>query len=431
MRNGGVDRVPTMERPSDCDEGFDRELVSKLEGRFSRSDVVTKLEAIHTLEQVGCGRASLALLKRLVRSEEEPEVRTAAKNAFAVVLQRYKESGSSLDGSDLLDEEGRLDTGRFLSLLNDPDPVVRLNVLLAVRGLDLESAADILRRRLAEEDDPWVLSTLVKTVVGILDERDLDRIEELVSHEDARVAANALEVLEELSPRRALERARKCLTHSDSRVRTAALAVMVRRVPGEVEEELARMLRSPDPSNRENALYCLSRLDAPPPRLISVLLECFIYESDVHLMKKESSLLEANPSPATLGAMRFLSRSLDERTASIAAELSRRMAEALGMDEAGCERAEMEFISSIEFGEVVRKGFLLPSLPLETASDSASERVRRMIEDKLSESGLAQQSSQVSATGGGTAAPEGRRTLAAVVFALMLTLLALLLLRWS
>jgi hypothetical protein len=243
------------------------------------------------------GSASLPTMTEIVRGEDERLARIAARHAVrfgsreqeTALLASTADAADSVrrvvsrsagrtsfeafwDRYDKLPEDIRRDAGRaMLKLL--PDGLQRLARRLSSGDADgrvraMQIVADLglvagLKERflpLCSHASPRVRSKAV-SLLGSIGVKAIDTLlEKAASDPDARVRANAVEVMEQRSNGRFVPVLTEKARHGANRERANAIKALARMRAGVVHGQLSEMLHDTRPEHRVSALWCLRKL---------------------------------------------------------------------------------------------------------------------------------------------------------------------------
>lgn len=167
-------------------------------------------------------------------------------------------AGALAEASGLVESVQDLDElERYLS---SPDPRIRLEAIAASGHLEADEVVLRLRHRLAREDHPWVIATLVKWLGKLGGPQEIDLIARFLDSRDPRIRANTVEGLAAIGTSRALEHIAPLLDDPNSRVRANAARALHVHSHERAFATLKKMLFSGDPLVSDGALHALSEI---------------------------------------------------------------------------------------------------------------------------------------------------------------------------
>lgn len=305
-------------------------LFSLLREDFESPDPETRKKAIYTLGRLGRGREVLARLQSIAASDESPEVRYTAKKALNYWSEVFEAADAGGDYLDLDGRDGLLDVEKLRSVLESGDSSRQFLAIMEVVQRGEEVALPLIRERLPREDDPWVVSMLVKAVGALGNRADVTTLQPFIHHRNARVVANCVEALDMLGDELVVAMVRPLLTSEDNRVRANAVKTIHRWDPVVALENLRDMARSKREWMRDSAIYCLKVIDSPLcEEILASMLE---EEPSVDLRERILDVLELKGGRLAAGALQALHEAGGADEGSRPAELLRSLALRLDLD---------------------------------------------------------------------------------------------------
>lgn len=306
------------------------------------ADPEARLRGLSALVETPEMRALLKRLFEVARRDPDERVKQGALDLYGKV--RDLMDGSRVMGAALETEAGALDERLVWRLLQQGRPDAKIDTLRVLAARRLTAAAPLLRRRLTEEDDPWVLATLVKALASLGGPEDVDALRPHLGHGDPRVRSNTAEALGMLGTPAALAAVRPHLASQDPRMRGVAALVMVQEDPEEALDTLQAMALAPDEAQKEAALYRLGKLRHGAARVI--LARMASREPDAGRRQRIHELLEVRRAVGALAWLR--SEAGDPDLAAELCERVERVAAELGLDDAGTAEATARFQADSE-----------------------------------------------------------------------------------
>lgn len=311
---------------------------------LENEDPEVRLRGLSALVETPEMRTLLKRLFQVARSDSDDRVKYAAMELYSKV--RDLMDGSRVMGASLETADGKLDEHLVWRLLEHGRPDAKIDTLRVLAGRHLVAAAPLLRRRINDEDDPWVLATMVKALATLGGPEDVDCLRPRLGHGDPRVRSNTAEALGMLGTPAALAAVRPHLASSDPRMRGVAAFVLVEEDPGEALDTLQAMALANEDGAREAALYRLGKIRHGAARVI--LARMASRESDANRRERILELLEQR---RAVGALTWLREETDEAEEDEAEEERRgalqgridRVATDLGLDPDGVAQATTRF----------------------------------------------------------------------------------------
>lgn len=160
----------------------------------------------------------------------------------------------------VLEESFNLD---FLkNSLASPNPEARLKVLKSVALKPLPGMLQVLVEKIGEEQDPFVIATMVKLIGKNGGPEQIDIIKKYLTHEDLRIRANAIEGLEMIGTEKIIPFVVPFLNDLDNRIRANAVKAMSKFSMDETFNVLRAMIKSEHLWMRDSAIFALSQINS-------------------------------------------------------------------------------------------------------------------------------------------------------------------------
>ena len=138
----------------------------------------------------------------------------------------------------------------FLKYICSKEPELRTRVVLKAAEVDFEATIPLLKERLVVEDDMHVFSAIVKAV-GLLGRDDeLPFLSEYLSHEDARVRANAIEGMNRCDKPSRFNLLAAMMGDENHRVRLNAAIGLKREDPSALPDVIDELWEAEEPEAR-------------------------------------------------------------------------------------------------------------------------------------------------------------------------------------
>ncbi|HEY9068908.1 MAG TPA: HEAT repeat domain-containing protein, partial [Candidatus Ozemobacteraceae bacterium] len=150
------------------------------------------------------------------------------------------------------------------TLLDDPEPAVRLECVIALGQLLGDTCRAALLKRLEIEKAAGVRAQIIETLAGLASPDLLVRIAPFLGDSEAQVVMAVLDVIGRMEPGllgpALTDTVKKCLRHADQKVRRKAASLLWRLGVRGVLDELCAWLGGPDTDVRKSALHCFGEI---------------------------------------------------------------------------------------------------------------------------------------------------------------------------
>lgn len=187
----------------------------------------------------------------------------------------------------------------------------------------------VIRDRIVEEDDDWVLATLLRAAGTLGDQYALPVLTPFLRSPDPRIVANAIEALEQVDPDQLTRLLLPMLLHGERRVRAASTVVLGRRRREELMGRLSALARDPNRGNRLRALESLSFLEGDDvDRLLVTMLET---ERDMSVLKGVAELAARQITESSMPLLVSRTRSCHGARHSVLAYVTTALASRYGL----------------------------------------------------------------------------------------------------
>lgn len=215
---------------------------------------------------------AIPYLERMTQ-DASPAVRYFARRGIDQIRRAASRSASSA-WSHAVEEAAsdRIDAVHWKKRLSSQDPLERFRTAAASMRITDPALFPVLIDRLAHEDDPKVLATLLSSIRRHVRADSFETVLPLVSHPDHRVRANAVEVLDDLADPRLLPSLESLIEDPDNRVRGNALKALARWDRPRAFQGAARMASASEIWMRATAVWLLRALGGEPARKLLRLM---------------------------------------------------------------------------------------------------------------------------------------------------------------
>ncbi len=225
-----------------------------------------RIRACRVLAQIGC-ESAIAPLREATR-DEAPAVRYYAGKALnAVKMRMVAASGKIPVERETLAERAerqKLTEGEYLQYLSDPEDKTRLEAIGSSVTCSLffgdGKILHKLLERLEQEDNTFILSSLIKSVGLLGDDSVIPILTRYLRHKNPRVRANTIESLGYMNLKDVFPLIIPMLEDSDHRVMTSAVIALQDCDQVNVMDTVARMLNSDKVWMRDSAAYALGEI---------------------------------------------------------------------------------------------------------------------------------------------------------------------------
>jgi HEAT repeat protein/Flp pilus assembly protein TadD len=238
--------------------------ITELLFHLSSNDYKIKIKAVGELGTMSSIEAYEALKLMLKKNDAvlRPHIKTALGEIEAAlkkndveIIDKISEAGQGEKKS------GGLNYDVFLKYINDEEPKNRISVLAACPKIGRDPRiAEILTDRLASENHSFVVASILINLGRVGGEDCIDIIASFLTHQDARIRANAVEGLDFLQAPQAVLQILKAAGDSDPRVMANVARALLNVDNQYVENQLLAMLGSGDQAQIEAANYVIGRI---------------------------------------------------------------------------------------------------------------------------------------------------------------------------
>ena len=300
-KDGAPDRIEVMDSSVGKVNQF---LLNMLREDFNSPDPVVRKKAIYTFGRLGKGPEVIAKLHDIAVNDESPEVRYTAKKALNYWSELLEEQQQPVADVLIDDADGQVDMERFREILGSGESTEQLVAILEVVQRGEEVALAAIEDFINQEDDPWVLSMMVKAVGALGQRQHVTVLQPFLHHKNKRVVANCIEALDMLGDELVVSLVKPQLKSEDNRVRANAIKAIHRYSPELAIENLRDMAQSKKEWMRDSAVYCLKILDDEGCE--AILIEMLEEEPSAELVTRIVDVLTLKGGPQTVGALNVL-----------------------------------------------------------------------------------------------------------------------------
>lgn len=272
-------------------------LLSELSEDLKSNDTTIRKTALSCLIRLGSGFQVENIIKRFSELDPSPEVRYIAKKALdRLNIQSRPEFAQTKQLiARLLQNTGEKKIEVYKRALASEDSFLKLELLMLIYAdpetkKDRRIIFDILKNRLSQEKDPFILPIYVKGLGIYGDDSAISILQNYLSSQNPRVVANAIEALEELNSELSLNMVLPLLKHEDNRVRGNAVKLVFRFDALKAVQVLKEMSESPLMPMRDSTVFCLRILDFAERE--SILVNMWERESDDGLRLKIAAIMK-------------------------------------------------------------------------------------------------------------------------------------------
>ena len=276
-------------------------LLNMLREDFNSPDPVVRKKAIYTFGRLGRGPEVIEKLHEIAVTDESPEVRYTAKKALNYWSELLEEQQQPLADVVIDDADGLVDMDKFREILGSGESTEQLVAILEVVQRGEEVALAGIEDFINQEEDPWVLSMMVKAVGALGQRQHVTVLQPFLYHKNKRVVANCIEALDMLGDELVVSLVKPQLKSDDNRVRANAIKAIHRYDPAIAIENLRDMAQSKKEWMRDSAVYCLKILDDEGCE--AILIEMLEEEPSAELVSRIVDVLTLKGGPQTVGAV--------------------------------------------------------------------------------------------------------------------------------
>jgi len=278
---------------------MDEFLIKELEFDLKSPDLGTRRHALISMSNMSRSEPIFEIFRRVMTDDKHPEIQYLARKFFnewrPTFEQQPVEQPQVFTRSDVIDE------GQ-----------VRQSFISKNRQIKLEVAKQIIERRdkralpmvvdaLQKEDDPFVISALVKAVGAVGDTAQITVLQTYLKHEDSRVRANTVEGLDMIGDDLVFPILVPMLQDPDNRVKGNTIKALLGYDEDAARELIVKLARSTKEGRRASACFCLQV--AEMPWVEEILLGMIQREESVDLLKTQCELLAEVGSETSVGPL--------------------------------------------------------------------------------------------------------------------------------
>lgn len=321
----------------------DREAIGLLLAELDSQESLTDGELVDAVARLP---ANLELLDQLVLAAKERNSRWADRLRVAArhQLRRRQVRERPTTGPDpqptslasLLASGGRI--------------TAKINTLLAAARSADPSAVDAVRRRLACEENPFVLATMASFLGRTGGPEDANALLALVDHDDERVAANALQAINELRLDVPIDRALDLANRKDGRMRANALVVLGRLDPGLVLERIGQLLECAPEDVRGSIAYVLGEM-APDSPVLERIFSMFRSETAPGVLRHVATSLaghiRSSNKDRIIGELYELRRDANEEKLALVNTVIQEVGVSLGLVESEVDTIGQDHLAAL------------------------------------------------------------------------------------
>lgn len=250
----------------------DKTISEYMSGISKSPSVPTRVALCRYLEKFGSDSAGTILDTLL--SDPEKHVSAAASAAKTALMKRSAAAPAqetdfsiSIDlDSDAVDSSD----GALVARLYSEDPKVRIMVLREIHQEGLATRhEDRLMAMAAEEQDPYVLATLMKVLGSLRSDGSTRVLLGFLNNSDPRIRTNAIEGLMAMPVERYAARVEPLLDDGNNRVRSTACIALKNHCPDRVTKVLEAMAGKGSEAEKVSAIYAIQ--DIARDEVITIL----------------------------------------------------------------------------------------------------------------------------------------------------------------
>ena len=270
-------------------------------------EVATRRHALLTLSKYMKHKDVVELIEGVAKEDADEELRYLARKC----LDEYRKSATKKE-TNARPVGGSIVKGIFTY----GDREAKLDVIKKVMAMGSDGELPVILEYLDEEDDTWVIASLVKAVGVLGSVSHIPRLQPFLEHDDPRVQANAIEALEAIGDDCVVPLIIPMLAKQDNRIRANAIKALISYDKEQALSTLEAMALSRKAWQRDSALYCFSIItDYEPSELVIKMLSA---ETESGLMKKEAEVLGQRGDENALSELSEIAASKDRDKAVLA-----------------------------------------------------------------------------------------------------------------
>ncbi|MDD3002128.1 MAG: HEAT repeat domain-containing protein [Candidatus Riflebacteria bacterium] len=242
-------------------------------------DTSVRFAALQRIEETGLNPEQQAVLKRIMESERDSNLRFQMQKIIAgISIGKQKLQGDNI-----------------VSLINIPNPdEMKLALMLeSVKKSNAQEVRDALRFANWTKFSSKLIPSVLKFLKKYGDKADSDNIAAMFKHSDMRVITSAIEALERLNPELLKKHLVPLLLNSNLGIRARAIRLISIWDPPEAMRHFEQLLFSSIKEEKNVALF--QSFFFPFPQIESLMLRFISLENDEELIKKAAVVFMANP----------------------------------------------------------------------------------------------------------------------------------------
>ena len=283
-------------------------VAQELKFDLQSEDVATRRHALLTLSKYVNHNAVVKLIEGVAKGDSDEELRYLARKC----LDEYRKQASKKE-TKAKPVGGSIVKGIFTY----GDREAKLDVIKKVVAMGSDGELPVILEYLEEEQDTWVIASLVKAVGVLGSVSHIPRLQPFLEHSDPRVQANAIEALEAIGDDCVVPLIVPMLVKQDNRIRANAIKALISYDREQALSTLESMALSKKVWQRDSALYCFSIIEGYEPA--EMVTKMFAQETESSLMKKEAEVLGKRGDAGVLAQLEDIAQS-DERDKSVLAK---------------------------------------------------------------------------------------------------------------
>ena len=310
--------------PAQQPHDVDAHILQQLAGDLASKAPDERMHAALVLGRFGTSPMAMEALKRLISHDADDEVRYQSRMAYGRLKARIGE-GLARNMGVLHERTPTLNLQRFKEYLVHENPIYRIEAVLQALRARSGEILSLIRERLSDEKDEWVVATLIRALGMLGKKSDVAMLRQYLGWEGhPRVVANSVEAIAELDPSVVFALISPLLDSRETRVQAAAVRALHHVDRDAALEGLRAMAQSPWPSLRASAAHCLVELADPDAEHILVDLLAELGTSRTLKISLANHLAEKGSTEAFKKVKHLVDKATDEEREVVYAKVFKR-----------------------------------------------------------------------------------------------------------
>jgi len=266
---------------------IDDYLIEELEFDLASSDLDVQRHALISLSRLPRTKQVFEVFKRVMTQEGNPEIQYLARRFYNEWRENFEEKPVEVKADVYL--SGEIDEAEVRNSFVGKNPRLKIDICQQITEKGDKKALPLIVDALDNEQDPFVIATLVKGVGTLGDACHITVLQTYLKHADSRVRANTVEALELIGDDLIFPVLVPMLQDPDNRVKGNTIKALLNYDEEGARDLIWKLARSSRESRRDSACYCVRVSKRPWGE--DILLEMLQREDVLDLLKKECDML--------------------------------------------------------------------------------------------------------------------------------------------